>query len=339
MQTNRMRRGFVAALAVLALFIVCLGNAFGAAAQTMQVCLGGMPAGFTLGMGGAQVVGICEILTQSGTVCPARDAGLNVGDVIVQFNGMEIRSAEDMDSALACSDGTKAAVLVKNGETRVSKQIVPAKDMTSGKYKLGILIRDSISGIGTVTYIDPQSRRFGSLGHAVSGEDGALMSLVQGGNMYHCSIVSVIRGERGKAGELKGLFLGENRIGTAEKNCETGIYGRFDESYDLSCLQQVPVSGSAAPGKASIYTTINGTSPCEYSISIVKVDAGNGKNKNFVLKVTDERLLSETGGIVQGMSGSPILQGGKLIGAVTHVFLNDPTRGYGIAIERMLANG
>ena len=323
MQTNRMRRGFVAALAVLALCIACLG---------------GMPAGFTLGMGGAQVVGICEILTQSGTVCPARDAGLNVGDVIVQFNGMEIRSAEDMDSALACSDGTKAAVLVKSGETRVSKQIVPAKDMTSGKYKLGILIRDSISGIGTVTYIDPQSRRFGSLGHAVSGEDGALMSLV-GGNMYHCSIVSVIRGERGKAGELKGLFLGENRIGTAEKNCETGIYGRFDESYDLSCLQQVPVSGSAAPGKASIYTTINGTSPCEYSISIVKVDAGNGKNKNFVLKVTDERLLSETGGIVQGMSGSPILQGGKLIGAVTHVFLNDPTRGYGIAIERMLANG
>lgn len=158
------------------------------------------------------------------------------------------------------------------------------------------------------------------------------------GNIFRCSIVGVVRGERGRAGELKGLFLNENRVAKADKNCESGIYGNFGKEYDCSGLKTVPIGDEAKPGAASILTTVDGVAPKEYEIGIVKVDAGNRQNKNFVIKITDDELLAQTGGIVQGMSGSPIMQDGKLIGAVTHVFLNDPTRGYGIAISNMLGN-
>ncbi len=300
-----------------------------------EVYIGGMPAGFTLGMGGAQVVGICEVLTENGAACPAREAGLEVGDVIIAFNGIKISSAEDIGSALSCCNGRKSQVTVKGREANELVEIQPAKDLASGRYKLGILIRDSVSGIGTVTYIEKGSLRFGSLGHPVSDEGGKLMEL-DGGDIYRCTIVNVIKGERGKAGELKGLFMGDNKIATADKNCETGIYGNFGESLDISALKKAEVCSEAHPGKASIVSTVDGVEPKEYEISIVKVDDDNKQNKNFVLKVTDAQLLSATGGIVQGMSGSPILQDGKLIGAVTHVFLNDPTRGYGIAIGNMI---
>lgn len=334
-QVKRSTAVLFAALAI-AIFFAC--GVCNAAAQVTEVYVGGMPAGFTLNMGGAQVIGMCEVLTAEGVTCPAREADVGIGDVIVQFNGISIRTATDVDGALAACGGKTAEIVVRNGAESETKQITPAKDMASGKYKLGVLIRDSLSGIGTVTYIEPLTRHFGSLGHAVSGEDGSAMALAQGGNMYACSIVNVVRGERGKAGELKGLFVGESSIGSAEKNCLAGIFGTFHDDFDLSALQLLPVGTEAQPGAASIYTTIEGTVPQEYSIEIVKVDAGNSKNKNFVLKVTDKRLLSATGGIVQGMSGSPIVQNGALVGAVTHVFLNDPTRGYGIAIENMLKN-
>ena len=157
--------------------------------------------------------------------------------------------------------------------------------------------------------------------------------------VYLCSVIGVNRGMRGKAGELRGLFMNDTSLGNAEKVCSTGLYGIFDKNYDFShCkLAEIAPLSEATIGKAVIYSTVDGTCPQEYEINIVKVDAGNRENKNFVIKVTDERLIEETGGIVQGMSGSPILQEGKLIGAVTHVFLNDPTRGYGIGIENMLA--
>ena len=333
---RRLKFLFVAALTAGCLLFG--GSALSAQAATDYYYIGGMTAGFSLSAGGVEIVGFKEVVSDQGAFCPATEAGMRTGDLIVAVDGIHTRSIEELNAAFARSKGKCVRITLKREGEHAEIDVTPVREKNSEKYKIGILIRDTLSGIGTVTYIEKDSLRFGALGHAVCAEDRTALTIADS-SVYLCSIVSVNRGERGKAGELKGLFLGENRIGMAEKNCETGIYGRFDESYDLSCLQQVPVSGSAAPGKASIYTTINGTSPCEYSISIVKVDAGNGKNKNFVLKVTDERLLSETGGIVQGMSGSPILQGGKLIGAVTHVFLNDPTRGYGIAIERMLANG
>ena len=212
-------------------------------------------------------------------------------------------------------------------------------DEKSGKYKLGVLIRDTLSGIGTVTYIRKGDLRFGALGHAVCDENKSTLDIADQ-NVYLCSVIGVNKGKRGRAGELRGLFLNDKTIASAETVCDTGLYGTFDAAYDFSDCEVVGAAPltEATIGTAYIYSTVDGVTPKKYEIAIAKVDVHNGENKNFVVKVTDPRLIEETGGIVQGMSGSPIVQNGKLIGAVTHVFINDPTRGYGIGIENMLGN-
>ena len=331
---HKLKNKFLLVLAAVILALAYLSASIGVSAQVAEVYVGGMPAGFTLGLGGAQIVGVCEVLTDEGAVCPARDAGMSVGDIICTLNGVRIESAADIDKVLDGSSG-KAKISVQRGGERIETQIQPAEDIASGKRKLGVLIRDSISGIGTVTYIEKPNLRFASLGHAVADEAGKLMN-VNKGSIFQCSIVNVVKGERGRAGELKGLFLNDKSIAVADTNCSTGVYGTFNKDYDTSSLQVMRIGEGAQPGKASIYTTVDGVTPKEYSISIVKVDGGNKQNKNYVIKVTDKDLLERTGGIVQGMSGSPIVQDGKLVGAVTHVFLNDPTRGYGISIANML---
>ncbi len=331
----KLKRSFLFLIVFAALLVASCGFPCTAYAVHGEVYLGGMPAGFTLGMGGAQVVGICEVLTEEGVVCPARDAGMKVGDIICSIGGMDIENAADIDRAI--SAGNTGEITYLRGEEELHGRVLPAKDMASGRMRLGVLVRDSVSGIGTVTYIQKGDLRFGSLGHAVSDGKGKLLH-AENGNIYQCSIVSVVRGERGRAGELKGLFLNDARVAVADKNCETGIYGNFRKETDCSRFRSVPVAETARPGNARIVTTTDGVIPAEYDICIVKVDEGNKQNKNFVIKITDEALLETTGGIVQGMSGSPILQDGKLVGAVTHVFLNDPTRGYGISIINMLGN-
>jgi stage IV sporulation protein B len=188
-----------------------------------------------------------------------------------------------------------------------------------------------------VTYIDKESGRFGALGHAVVSQEEEKLAL-NGGDMYSCNIVGISKGIRGKAGELRGMFIAEKYIGKAEKLTTCGIYGKISGDLDTTKLKQTKASSKDVKlGKASIYSTISGETPTEYSIEIVKVDKSQKDNKNFVIKITDESLINETGGIVQGMSGSPILQNGVLVGAITHVFINDPTRGYGICIDQMLA--
>ena len=155
--------------------------------------------------------------------------------------------------------------------------------------------------------------------------------------MYECNIIGVSKGVRGRAGELRGAFLSDKRFGNADKLCSCGIFGQVDTDFSYVGLQKVVADSSTVlPGVAYVYSTIDGTMPERYEIEIVKVDKNNRENKNFVIKISDETLLEETGGIVQGMSGSPILQNGKMVGAITHVFLNDPTRGYGIDIAKMI---
>ncbi len=333
---RKLKKSFIALIVFICVLAASAGATLGAGAQEREVYLGGMPAGFTLGIGGAQIVGVCEVLTEDGPICPAKQAGLEVGDLIIRFNGLGVEGASDIDRALAASAGKESEVIVMRDGKEESATISPAKDLASNKYKIGVLIRDSVSGIGTITYIEKGTLRFGSLGHPVAGEDGALLGLGNGA-MYKCNIVNVIKGERGKAGELKGLIASERRIASADKNCATGIYGTLSEKSEVAGLVSIQTSSEAQPGKASVYTTVEGGTPKEYSISIVKVDEFNKQNKNFVIKITDKELLASTGGIVQGMSGSPIVQDGKLVGAVTHVFLNDPTRGYGISIDKMMA--
>ncbi len=307
-----------------------------AAEADKLVYIGGMSAGFTLKTGGAQVIGLSEVPTENGCFSPALKAGIRAGDVIYKVGGVKVDSITHLNEMVAKSKGRELTFEIGRGEERFEVQLQPVKEKLTEKYKVGILIRDSVSGIGTVTYIDKENGRFGSLGHAVSGDNRQDMQ-IDGGKVYECNIVGVQKGIRGKAGELRGMFINDKPLGKAEKLCDCGIFGQISQEYtvdELTCA--VASSAAAKPGKAHIYSTIEGVSPKKYEIEIIKVDKFNKENKNYVIKITDDALIEETGGIVQGMSGSPIIQSNKLIGAVTHVFLNDPTRGYGIDIQTML---
>ncbi len=326
-----------ALLAVLCVSLFPLGTR--AEAAPKEYYLGGMTAGFSLSAGGTEVIGLSEVRTAEGVRRPAEDAGVRAGDLLVAADGIRIRTISELSAALERSGGKEIVFVVKrNGET-AEVPILPAKDLSNGKFKIGVLIRDSLSGIGTVTFIDGETRRFGALGHGICDEGNNQLGLSDP-KVYLCSVVGVNRGKRGRAGELRGIFMGDRVLASADTVCDSGLYGTFDAGYDLSGLERAEAASSdeATIGRAEILSTIDGVEPKRYEISIVKVDTKNRDRKNFVIKVTDERLIEETGGIVQGMSGSPILQNGKLIGAVTHVFVNDPTRGYGIGIENMLGN-
>lgn len=300
------------------------------------VYVGGMSAGFSLQSGGVQVVGLCEVMTENGVCSPALNAGIKTGDKIIKVLSVKIKTIEQLNEIIDKNGLKRIDIQIKRGDEHKIITLQPVKDKITKKYKIGILAKDSVSGIGTVTYIQQSTGRFGSLGHSVVGDDKESMKIAKG-KVFSCSIVGVNKGIRGKAGELKGMFLSNQTFGIAEKICNCGIFGYVSKEFEVDDLTRaVASSNEVAPGKAYIYSTVNGVSPKKYDIEIVKVDKGNRENKNYVIRIIDEDLISETGGIVQGMSGSPILQNGKLVGAITHVFLNDPTRGYGIDINEML---
>ena len=311
-------------------------SASAATTDEKTVYVGGMSAGFTLKTGAAQVIGTCEVITENGFCAPAAKAGVRAGDNIRKVGGITVETVTELNEVINESKGKSLDFEIERGESKINLQIQPVLDKNTKRYKIGVLMRDTVSGIGTVTYIEKNSGRFGSLGHSVTGENNREMSVSEG-SVYECSIVGVSKGMRGKAGELRGMFLTDKTIGSAEKLCNCGIFGQVSEEFvmdDLMCT--VANSNGVQPGSACIYSTVNGIEPKRYEIEIVKVDKRNKEHKNYVIKITDEELIAETGGIVQGMSGSPILQNGKLVGAVTHVFLNDPTLGYGLDIDVML---
>lgn len=309
-----------------------------ASADAPVVYIGGMSAGFTLKSGKIQVVGLCEVLTEEAVKSPALDAGIRAGDYIQTVSGTSVETVSQLNECIKASKGKRLRMQVQRGNETLTVEVQAVKDKTNNEYKIGVLTKDSVSGIGTITYIDGANGRFGALGHTVLGENNRELSM-SGGIVYGCSIVGVSKGERGKAGELRGMFLSDCAVGNAEKLCKCGIFGTVSEDFALNALSQtVACSSQVIPGKAFIYSTVNGNSPKKYEIEIVKVDKNNKENKNYVIKITDDELIEQTGGIVQGMSGSPIIQNDKMVGAVTHVFLNDPTRGYGIDISEMLKN-
>ncbi len=305
-------------------------NLYTTNADSDEVYLGGMPAGFSLFTRGATVVGLCDVITENGLISPAKTADICVGDVILYIDDYEINNAMDIEKALK-ENGTKLITLSRCGEL-VLEKINPVKDL-SGHSKIGVFVRDEVSGIGTITYI--KGNRFASLGHPVLDDNANLLNIT-GGKLYKCNITGYVKGERGKAGELRGVFVRNNSIAEIDKNLSVGVFGDINNEYDKDNLIKIEL-GQAKMGDATIFTTIDGKEPKKYSISIVKVDK-NLDTKNFVIKVTDKELITQTGGIVQGMSGSPIVQDGKLVGAVTHVFINDTTRGFGISIDNMINN-
>ncbi len=296
--------------------------------------LGGIPAGFTVKTEGATVIGLTDVITENEVVSPAKNGDIRIGDVILSVAGKRVDGVEAISDALNDCKGNPVEITLDRGGQKISKFISPRKD-SSGNYKLGLFLREDLSGIGTITYFK-QNGDFAALGHPILSDDGKILS-VNGGNCYLCSIIGVTKGEKGKAGELKGIFIEDKPIGKILKNVCTGLYGKAENSYNYKKRTKVMV-GKGTVGNAAIIVCVDGVTPKEYSICIAKCDLNNKENKNFVIKITDKALLNATNGILQGMSGSPIVQNGKIVGAVTHVFINDPTRGFGIDVAKMLEN-
>ncbi|MBO5927348.1 MAG: SpoIVB peptidase [Clostridia bacterium] len=295
------------------------------------VYLGGFPAGFSLNTKGALVLDVGDVVTKNGVISPSKTGGIEPKDIILSINGLEVNNPTQIEKALKNS-GENIVEILRDGEISFLN-VETALDL-SGNKKIGVFIRDAVSGIGTVTFID--NDRFASLGHPVVNENGKLIEIT-GGNLYGCVITVRVKGEKNKPGELCGTINKAFKIGEIDKNLPQGVYGTISSNFNKNKLIKIK-TGKAKAGKAYIFSTVNGIKPEKYSISIVKSENGNLNGKNFVIKINDEKLLDLTNGIVQGMSGSPIIQNGKLVGAVTHVFINDSSRGFGISIENMLNN-
>jgi stage IV sporulation protein B len=318
------------------------GNAFYKKSDTQRVYIGGMPIGIVLQSKGALVVGKLDIVTENGVVSPTDkgDVQIIIGDIILKINDIEITCTNDLIDAINAAGSQPLNILVKRKDKEFVALVVPAKDIVTNQYKIGLWVRDTAAGVGTVTYIKESDLSFAALGHPICDPDTKEMLSISGGRVFDCSIVGLIKGQRGRPGELKGLFSKEEGIGTVRLNNKFGIYGKFTKRPAAALGEPVEVAGRAEIkiGRAKIVVAVSGSAPVEYDIEIVKKN--NQKtptDRSMIIKITDKNLLKETGGIVQGMSGSPIIQNGKLVGAVTHVFVNDPTQGYALYADWMLA--
>lgn len=261
----------------------------------------------------------------------AREAGLQIGDEILAIDGRPVDSAQDLYEALKRSGGTVTVAVCREGKEQ-QLRLEPA--ITEEGPRLGVYIREGISGIGTVTYYDPGSGTFGALGHGISDSRGNVAPM-EGGWVYKAAVESVRRGQCGEPGQLKGAVQSQTALGTLSANTPFGVFGTGAKWTG----EALPVAepGQVKPGKATILSNVSGEAVEFFDAEILKCyDRSPSNGRDLLLQITDPRLLEATGGIVAGMSGSPIIQDGKLVGAVTHVLVNDPTRGYGILIENML---
>lgn len=297
-----------------------------------------VPVGHTIGIKlfaeGVVVIGLAEVETDSGVSTPGADCGLKVGDVIEEANGRSVESSEQFAALLQCGGRVELGVSRDGVDLKLAAEPVLGED---GTYRLGAWIRDSMAGIGTVTFYDPATGTFGALGHGITDTDTGMLMPLGDGAVMDAAVKAVKRGSAGEPGELKGSFDLENDMGVLYANTDRGVFGTMD-ACDFTAGSAVPVAspGEIRTGAAVILANVSGDGVEEYAIEIVKILEG-AQVQNLLIQVTDRRLIEQTGGIVQGMSGSPILQDGKLVGAVTHVMVNEPTKGYGILIENMLA--
>lgn len=296
----------------------------------------GMPFGIKMFTNGVVIVGLSDIKTQAGAVNPASDAGLQTGDIILAVNGKTTDTNTDVEKAIESCGGSSIKFSINRDGQKFSAAVSPVRSESDGQYKVGLWVRDSTAGIGTMTFYDPAGKCFAGLGHGICDSDtGRLMPLLSG-DVVPVTISGITKGLKGTPGELRGYFTDEMADGTLFENVASGVYGTLNKTVEGKPVK-VAMKQEVKTGPAQIYTTISGNTPKLYSIEIEKIDYRDGvQSKNLILHITDQQLLSQTGGIVQGMSGSPIIQDGKLVGAVTHVFVNDPTRGYGIFAESML---
>lgn len=271
------------------------------------------------------------------TVHSAKEASpFRSGDKIISVNGIDIMKADDISEALAKTGSAPAKILIMRGTGNISLTVIPECD--GGAYKLGLTLREFACGIGTVTFIDKETGAFGGLGHGVCESESGKLVEMRDGEVCGAILGSVKRGEAGNPGELSGV-LNKKHLGSIYKNSSSGVFGVFSD-FDRS-REAIPIGykSEVKIGEAEIISTVKNGRKATYKIEIYEIDESSTGSKSFKIRVTDPTLIALTGGIVRGMSGSPIIQNGKLIGAVTHVMVADPTEGYGIFIENMLTAG
>ena len=299
----------------------------------------GTPFGVKLLTKGVLVVGISDIRTTKGTRNPARALGIEIGDSIESIGGRQVKTNEDIGAIVSASNGGPLSIVYYRNGNRKEGTISPACDIIDGVYKLGLWVRDSTAGIGTISFYDPQTSVFGALGHAVCDVDTGEILPISSGEIVEVTISGVEKGQNGVPGELKGTFSNSIPKGSVYVNNDTGVFGVLFSAPTQRPAIPIGLKQEIRNGEATILSTVEGTTPKEYKVMIEKISLNDGNiTKNMIVKIVDPELLEITGGIVQGMSGSPIIQNGKIIGAVTHVLINDPTRGYAIFIENMYNN-
>lgn len=308
--------------------------------KDIEVYPGGISIGVKINNKGALVVGYSDISTHEGlSESPGKVAGIELGDIIEEVNGENIETCSDLISKVKTCRNDEMTVKILRGNSELTKKISLIKE--DNEYKIGLWVRDSTAGIGTLTFYDKDSKTFGALGHPITDGDTNVSFNIKSGTLLRSSVLSIKKGERGNPGEIKGLFINENEsIGNIEKNTNSGIYG--DASVELinpnfNKAMTVAYRDEIKEGHAQIITTVEDGGAKAYDIEILKLlPQDEPGSKSMIIKIVDPVLLEKTGGIVQGMSGSPIIQNGKIIGAVTHVLINKPDVGYGIYIEWML---
>lgn len=300
---------------------------------------GGEPFGIKLLMEGVMIVGTDDILTGSGKKNPAEECGLKKGDIILSANGQEITENESLSEIVSQSDGNPIDIIYTHNDKEEKTKLYPAFSASDNEYKAGMWVRDSTAGIGTITFCEPSTGRFGGLGHPVCDNDTGEIIPISSGETAKVNINKIIKGVSGTPGELHGCFSPEISNGIIYNNNECGIFGEMFSVPENENAIPMGLKQDVKKGHAVIKTTLDESGPKEYDIVIEDVDYKNEGTKNMTIRVTDKELLEKTGGIVQGMSGSPIIQNGKLIGAVTHVLVNDPEKGFAIFCENMYKSG
>ena len=306
--------------------------------KSMRLYPGGTPFGVKFMTEGVLIVGFCDVDTASGRTNPSSAAGLSVGDRIIAVNGKRICGLGELSRIVESSGGKSISLTYRRGGNEHTATLTPAYSLSEGCYKTGAYVKDNGAGIGTVTYIVPNSLEFGGLGHGICESDGGKLVPISRGAVVNVGIDGVEKGKSGTPGELRGHFK-SGKSGSLLQNTDCGVFGvlaTLPEGLPSEPLY-LGLRDEVKEGRAYIWSTLEGSTPKRYEIEISNIDRSAAAGKCFSVKVTDKALVDASGGIVQGMSGSPIIQNGKLIGAVTHVMINDPTAGYGIFIENMLA--
>lgn len=309
----------------------------------MKVVPVGSVAGLKLYTNGVLVVGMSEIQDVNNNKCkPYKNCKIQEGDRIISVNGYNIRNNEDLVKYVNDSNGNSIKLTFIHNKDTKECYITPVKT-SENEYKLGLWVRDSAAGIGTVTFYEPESRAFGALGHGITDIDTDELINISSGKFVTTKILNIIKGEPDNPGRIQGTLENQSEIGEISKNTEFGIFGKVNNlsslNIDLSKKMDIALRDEIKLGKATILCSLDNEKPQEYEIEIEKIFKNNNyDNKSMIIKVTDQRILDKTGGIIQGMSGSPIIQNGKFIGAVTYVLVSKPDMGYGVFADTMLKN-